>query len=210
MSPENEHRDGVDEAADQPEYIIEGARSGRSRCKTCRRQIEKGGLRLGVLIEGPFGTGYLWHHLACAARRMFDRVEEAYEAEAWANAKTPPANLPELVELRALRAKAEERQKQRKTIPYAELSPSGRARCRQCDEPLPKGEVRIVVGQLIEFGSQTRVGPRPVHPRCVAEALEAPDSATEKQGLAERLRANSGELPVTALDAAIEAIGPLD
>ena len=54
-------------------YVIEGARSSRSRCKSCRRKIDKGVLRIGVLIEGPYGTGYLWHHLRCAARRQFER-----------------------------------------------------------------------------------------------------------------------------------------
>ena len=70
-----------------PAYVIEGARSSRSRCKTCRRKIDKGGLRIGMLIEGPYGTGYLWHHLRCAARRRFEQVQEAYEAEAWKEAK---------------------------------------------------------------------------------------------------------------------------
>ena len=35
------------------DYVIEGARSGRSRCKTCRRTIAKDALRIGVLIDGP-------------------------------------------------------------------------------------------------------------------------------------------------------------
>ena len=79
-------------------YVIEGARSSRSRCKTCRRTIDKGALRIGMLIEGPYGTGYLWHHLRCAARRQFDRVAEAYEAEAWKEAKEAPSKVPELEE----------------------------------------------------------------------------------------------------------------
>ena len=79
---------------DLPLYVIEGARSGRSRCKSCRRAISKGALRLGVLIEGPYGKGYLWHHLSCAARHRFDSVEEAYGLEAWKEAKEPPEPVP--------------------------------------------------------------------------------------------------------------------
>ena len=55
-------------------YRIEPARSGRSKCKACRRAIPKDALRFGFLIEGPFGPGYLWHHMNCAARRHMDKL----------------------------------------------------------------------------------------------------------------------------------------
>jgi hypothetical protein len=204
---EAEDRGKQQQDADQaPEYVIEGARSGRSKCKTCRRKIDKGGLRLGVLIEGPFGTGYLWHHLKCAARRMPDRVEEAYEARAWNNAANPPTDLPSLDDLRKERVEADERRRKRKTIPYAEVSPTGRARCKHCGEPLPEGELRIVLGKLVEFGSQSRVAPHAVHASCAALALEEPDCATEAEDLAASLRENSGELPTGMLESALEKI----
>ena len=41
------------EAAPEPElapYVLESARSSRSKCRTCRRKIEKGKLRLGILL----------------------------------------------------------------------------------------------------------------------------------------------------------------
>lgn len=192
-----------------PPYIIEGARSSRSRCKTCRRKIDKGVLRLGIRIEGPFGTGHLWHHLRCAARRQFDRLEEAYETEAWLAAKEPPAKVPPLEELRALKDEAQQRHKERRTIPYAEVSPSGRARCKHCGEPLAKGAVRIVLGQLVTFGSQSRVGPYNVHPACVREALESGEMATEPDELLQALRTNSS-IPADLLDEALRGIGPLD
>lgn len=198
------------EEPELPPYVIEGARSSRSRCKTCRKKIDKGALRLGILIEGPFGTGYLWHHLRCAARRHFDRLEEAYENEAWNEAKEPPGKIPALDELRALQVEAEKKKKQRKTIPYAEISPTGRARCKHCGEPLEKDEPRIVLGQHVAFGSQTRVGPYNVHPECVAEALESGEMATEAEGLLDALRANSDDLAAAALDDAISRIGSLD
>ena len=46
-------------------YLIEAARSSRSKCRTCKRKIDKDLLRIGILLEGPYGTGYLWHHLTC-------------------------------------------------------------------------------------------------------------------------------------------------
>ncbi len=69
--------------SDEPElptHVIEPARSSRSKCKACRRAIDKGVLRIGILISGPFGDGYLGHHLACAARRRLEDVEEADRA----------------------------------------------------------------------------------------------------------------------------------
>ena len=82
-----------------PPFVIEPARSGRSKCKTCRRLINKGDLRLGVRIEGPFGLGYIWHHINCAAKHQFDRLEAAYRLQSWkAGLQIPPLDdLKELV-----------------------------------------------------------------------------------------------------------------
>ena len=190
-----------------PPYVIEGARSSRSKCKTCRRKIDKGTLRIGILIEGPYGTGYMWHHLTCAARRRLEDVEKAYEQEAWNAAKEPPSKLPELDKLRALREKTLQRKEERKAIPYIEVDPSGRAKCKHCDEPIPKDSLRVVLGREVEFGNQVRVGPINVHAACVAEALQAADCATESEGLAEELRANSTDAPPDRVEEAIAAIG---
>jgi hypothetical protein len=190
-----------------PPYIIEGARSGRSRCKTCRRTIPKGALRIGILIDGPYGKGYLWHHIKCAARRQFERVEEAYRAQAWNEAKQPPAEIPGLDELKAHAERAEERRKSRKQPPYAELDPSGRARCKQCDQLIEKDSVRFVLGRSVQFGNQVRTAPIHVHPACVPGALQAEDNATDREGLAEAVRAASEEVPSDRLEAALLLIG---
>jgi hypothetical protein len=193
-------------AEQHPPYVIEGARSGRSRCKTCRRTIQKDALRIGILIEGPYGTGYLWHHLKCAARRQFDRVEEAYRLESWRNAKDPPARVPDLEDLRHHAEKAAERRQARRQPPYAELDPSGRARCKQCDQKMEKGSVRIVLGRRIQFGNQVRTAPIHVHPRCVQAALDAEDNATETAGLIEALRESGSELPSNRLEQALAEV----
>lgn len=189
-------------------YVIEGARSSRAKCKTCRRKIDRGALRIGFLIEGPFGTGYLWHHLNCAARRHFERVQEAYGLEAWKEAKEPPAKLPGLDKLEKLREQAEDRRRNRRNPPYAEIDPSGRARCKHCGEPMTKGEPRVVLGREVIFGSQTRVAPIHVHPGCVAAELQADDCATDADGFEAALKANSGDLAPAcwqALEAALAA-----
>lgn len=196
-------------AEQKPPYVIENARSGRARCKTCRRVIPKGQLRLGILIEGPYGVGYLWHHLKCAARRQFDRVEEAYGLQAWNEAKDPPRRVPSLDELRRHAEKAEERRKTRRDPPFVEEDPSGRARCKQCGEAIPKGSIRVVLGKRVQFGNQVRTSPIHVHPRCVATAIGEEDSATEAAGLADALRASRGEVPAERVEATLAEIGPL-
>lgn len=200
------------EEEELPPYIIERARSGRSKCKTCQRKIDKDALRIGVYVEGRFGAGHMWHHLTCAAKRMMDQVEEAYGLEAWNFAKEPPAgsDLPSLDELRALAQQAEvereKREKAKKTIPYAEVAPSGRSKCKYSGETIPLGAVRIVLGKEAHFGNQVRTSAFAVLPRFVGDALEDPEIATERDGLAEALRENSdidGEL----LDRALEEAG---
>lgn len=192
-----------------PSYVLEGARSSRSRCKVCRRAIQKGTLRLGVLIEGPYGTGYLWHHLTCAARRKFEDVEEAYRQQAWTNAKTPPGRVPELDELQKIRQDAAQRRKDRKPIPHAERAPSGRAKCKLCDQPIEKDSLRVVLGRGVTFGSQVRTAPINVHPRCVAEALAADDCTTEIENFEQALRANSTDVSPEQLDDLVAKIGDL-
>jgi len=190
-----------------PPYVIEGARSSRSRCKTCRRKINKGLPRIGMLIEGPFGTGYLWHHLNCAARGQFERVEEAYRLEAWNEAKELLAKIPDLAELARLQTEADERKSKRKELPYAEPAPTGRARCKHCGEVIEKDSLRVTLGRLVEFGNQVRTTPINVHPRCVAAEIDAEDCGTERDGFNEALRANSGEAAAEKIDAAIAEIG---
>ncbi len=203
------------EAQELPSYIIEQARSGRSKCKGCKRAIDKGELRLGVLIEGPFGEGHMWYHLTCAAKRILPKLEAAYECEAWNNAQAPPdpESLPELTELRELGAKAEAERKQqeqdRKVLPYAELAPSNRSKCKQSGEAIEQGAVRIVLAKQAQFGNQVRKAPFAVLPQHVRAALADPEMETSPHSLLDELRANS-KIETARLEEAIEAIGDLD
>lgn len=181
-------------------YLLEEARSSRSRCRTCRRKIDKGKLRLGILLEGPYGTGYLWHHLTCAAKRKADDVEEAYDQRAW----DPDLEVPPLEELRKLKEKAEEEKKNRLEIPHAERAPSDRSKCKHCDQPIAKGAFRVVLAREIAFGRQVRSMPIKVHPACVAAELLAEDCQTEVEGFEDALRANT---PGLTEEEAVEILG---
>ena len=194
-----------------PPYIIEAARSGRSKCKSCRKAIPKEGLRLGVLVEGPFGVGHMWYHLNCAAKRLFAKLEDAYQHQAWACAKVPleESDLPTLAELSELKEEAEKKKAERKELPHVELAPSGRSRCKHCDETIEKGDPRVVIGRAVEFGQQVRTSPINVHPACVADALQAEDCATEPDGFFEALRANSKGIEAAVIDSVEAEVGSL-
>jgi hypothetical protein len=205
-----EEDDMSEEIAEQPPaYLIEAARSNRSKCKTCNRAIARGSLRLGIQIEGPFGAGYLWHHLRCAARRQLERVEEAYEAKAWEAAKEPPGQVPPIEELRRLREDSEQRRQERQELPYAERAPSGRSSCKHCNETIERDSFRVAIGREARFGRQVRIAPINVHPGCVKAALQAEDCATESAGFAQALRDNS-RLEAAEVDAVLGQIGDVE
>ncbi|MDA1092331.1 MAG: hypothetical protein O3A25_03520 [Acidobacteria bacterium] len=192
----------------QPElapYLLESARSSRSKCRTCRRKIDKDTLRLGILLEGPYGTGYLWHHLTCAARRRLEDVEAAYEQQAFAqDLKVPP-----LSDLQALKEKAEKARAERKELPYVERAPSGRSKCKNCGKAINQDAFRVVLASEAAFGNQVRATPINVHPDCVHAELESEGCMTEADGFETRLRQNS-TLEPSAIDEALAAIGDLD
>jgi hypothetical protein len=202
-----------EEPVELPPYVIENARSGRSKCKTCQRKIDADILRIGVLVDGRFGQGYMWHHLTCGAKRLLEQVEEAYEQEAWLNAKVPPdpEDLPSLEKLRSLAEKAgeerEKKEKAKKTIPYAEIAPSNRSKCKQSGEAIDKGAVRIILGMEANFGNQTRVAPYAVLPQHLEQALMEPDMGPEEEGLADALRENSRDIDPELLEQTIAEAG---
>jgi len=207
--PEPAQEDAQEPEVQQPPFVIEGARSGRARCKLCRKKIDKDVLRLGTLIEGPYGVGYIWEHLTCAARRSFPKVEQAYQNKAWELAKSPPDEVPELTELAALRDVAEAKKAERLELPHAQIAPSGRSRCKHSGEPIEKGALRVVLGREVEFGNQVRTTPINVLPQYVAAAMAEPDCATQMDGFEEALRANSRGVESHVIDALLEEIGPL-
>ena len=209
-APEDASKDAsgaTEEGAEEelPPYRIEAARSSRSRCRTCKRKIDKDKLRLGVLLEGPYGTGYLWHHLTCAAKRRPDDVEGAYELSAWDEGLEVPA----LDELRQLKQKAEEERAKRKEAPYVDVAPTARAKCKHCGEPIEKGSFRFALLREVVFGRQARGTPINVHPRCVAAELLAEDCITEVEGFHDAVRTNSRDMEASTIEEALTQLGDL-
>jgi hypothetical protein len=200
----------ADSAAPEPElapYLIENARSSRSKCRTCRRKIDKDTLRIGVLLEGPYGTGYLWHHLNCAAKRRFDDVAEAYKQSAWA----PELKVPELAQLEKLKEVAEQKRADKKEAPWAERAKTGRSKCKHCDEPIAKDSWRVILDRMVEFFGQERRGPVNIHPHCVAAELQSEDCPTEVEGFFDVLRENCADAyDSKELDELVGLIGAIE
>ena len=200
----------ADSAAPEPElapYLIENARSSRSKCRTCRRKIDKDTLRIGVLLEGPYGTGYLWHHLNCAAKRRFDDVAEAYKQSAWA----PELKVPELAQLEKLKEDAEQKRADKKEAPWAERAKTGRSKCKHCDEPIAKDSWRVILDRMVGFFGQERRGPVNIHPHCVAAELQSEDCPTEVEGFFDVLRENCADAyDSKELDELVGLIGAIE
>lgn len=115
------------------DHVIEPATSGRAKCRGCGQKIEKDELRFGERAPNPFGDGEAtyWFHLICGALRRPDEflssdcglVDDSVKAMAQAGCEH--YRLPR--------------------IARAERAPSGRAKCRQCRQPIAAESWRIAL-----------------------------------------------------------------
>jgi hypothetical protein len=115
-------------------HVIEPAASGRSKCRACSTAIAKGELRFGERLPNPFADGEMtvWFHLQCAAYTRPDSLQETTD--------DLPADQSTDLLATIKNALAHERLQQ---IGGIGLSPSARARCRQCREPIARDDWRI-------------------------------------------------------------------
>jgi poly [ADP-ribose] polymerase len=169
---------------------IELAKTGRARCRTCRQAIDKGTLRFGEEQPSAFseGTQWVWHHLACAAKKKPQLVRDAL-------AKFD-GDVPGRDEIDKLLAEAD---KKATTFPYAERAPTGRSKCQHCDASIEKGTLRIAVERDVEVGGMMRQGAGYLHPKCAVEH-------TGDEHLMDLVRANSKALSPAELDELAEQL----
>lgn len=147
---------------------IEEAKSGRASCRTCKKPIAKGELRLGVEAANAFGDqpAMQWHHLACAAQKLPKELEEAM--------KSYSGEIANRAELETAMADAISKGHAKPGgLPYADRAPTGRARCMQCQTAIAKDSLRVAVEREIEVGMQVQTGAGYLHPACVPAYLEA-------------------------------------
>jgi len=184
--------------------VIEEAKSGRASCRTCRKPIAKGELRLGVETQTQFSDtpSLQWHHLPCAAGKL--------PAELRAALAEYPGEVPNRAELDAAMQQADQKTAAKPAgHPYADHAPTGRAKCMECGQPIEKATFRIAVERELEIGGNATRGTGYLHPGCVAANLENIGGSLGAGGsleeLIEGLRANS-RLTEAELDGVIADI----
>ena len=178
--------------------VIEEAKSGRASCRTCKKPIAKGELRLGIETQTQFSDApsLQWHHLPCAAAKHPDELRAALAEY--------PGEVPGRAELDAAMEEAAKKASAKATgLPHVERAPTGRARCLQCEQAIEKASFRVAVERELEIGGNVTHGAGYLHPACVAENLAATGGSLA--GLIEGLRANS-KLSEDELDGVIADI----
>src|SRR6202012_3050486 len=118
--------------------VIEEAKSGRASCRTCKKPIAKGELRLGVEQVTQFSDtpSMQWHHLLCAAAKL--------PAELKASLDEFHGTVPNRGELDQAMADALKKgQAKPGGFPYIDRAPTGPAKCMQCEEPIAKASFRV-------------------------------------------------------------------
>lgn len=154
-------------------HLIEAAKSNRASCRGCREKISKGELRFGEETFNNFsssgGAAYRWYHLKCAASQHPDKLGEAMA--------TFEGELPgrDLLTAAIAAGKAARKARGKPSFPYAERAPSGRSRCRHCEEKIEKGAFRVAVETEVDTGSFVTSGAGYLHPACSAEFTEDPE-----------------------------------
>jgi ribosomal protein L37AE/L43A len=175
--------------------MIEEAKSGRASCRTCKKAIAKGELRLGVETQTQFGDApaLQWHHVLCAAAKLPVELRAALDAYPGAVANRAELDAAMDAALKAGSAKPG-------GFPYVDRAPTGRARCMQCEQPIDKGAFRVAVERELTIGANVTRGAGYLHPRCVAANLD--NIGGSRDELIDGLRAHS-RLPEAELDGVI-------
>lgn len=170
-------------------HIIEAAKSGRASCRTCKKPIAKGDLRLGEEVPNQFDAGemtHVWHHLECAAKKKPGPLKAALDS---ATIEIPnKAELQKLIDDNAKNVKPS-------TFPYAERAPTGRSTCMVCSEAIPKGELRVAVEREVDTGSFVTQGAGYLHPACTLEHV-----SEDVEALLKKIKEHSPGLEAADLD----------
>ena len=172
--------------------VIEVAKTGRARCRTCRQTIDKGALRFGDEQPSAFSDEMqmAWHHLACAARKKPAAVREALSQFT--------GEVPGRDEIEKLLAEADETAV---AFPHAERAPTGRSSCLQCHEPIANGALRVAVEREVDVAGMARMGAGYLHPACAQKYTGTDD-------LLSLLQKNSRKLADADREELVRALSP--
>ena len=148
-------------------HLIEEAKTGRASCRSCRKPIARGELRLGEEVPNAFAAGevtHQWHHLPCAARKKPLVLEAALA--------TTTLTVPDRTTLDADIAAHKKNQKP-VAWPFAERAKTSRSTCLHCSESIEKGTLRIAIEREVDTGAFVTTGSGYLHAACAPEWLEA-------------------------------------
>jgi hypothetical protein len=143
-------------------HVFETARTGRARCRACRKVIAKGEWRLGQKVDNPYGEGEatFYFHPICAAAKIPDVLLGALAA---AEEVVPCAQeYRRLAELASVHRRLPR-------LGRIEVAPSGRARCRHCRKSIDRGSRRMAL-EVVDNGMLDSWGY--LHLGCVREYVE--------------------------------------
>lgn len=179
-------------------HIVETAKSGRARCRTCGGGIQKGELHLAEEASDPAsdtGTTSYRHHLECAAKKAPAALRAALER--------CPFPVPHRPVLERLIAENEPRQKPT-SLPYAERAPSPKTHCGECHTVIAKGSLRVALHRENEGLNPTMpTTPRYFHAACVHSVI-----AGDLVVALGQIRTNSPGLTHEDMDELTRALGP--
>lgn len=169
-------------------HTIEPAASGRSKCRGCGKPIAKGELRFGERLPNPFADGdmTIWFHIQCAAYKRPDSFEEVLD------------QVQDDVEALTAAVTLGKQHHRLDRIATLGKAPSGRARCRSCQETIAKDEWRIGLS-FFEEGMFNASGF--IHVSCSKSYFETAD-------IADRLTHFGAELDASDLADAIALLNP--
>ena len=141
--------------------VIELSKSSRASCRKCKKKIEKDTLRFGVESDMQYGDdpSYRWYHLECGASvepAQLEKLLSTYEGE-----------IPDREKID--KAIAAGKKGKKPSFPYAEVAPSGRSKCMQCEETIEKGQLRVAVEREVDTGSFVTKGAGYLHVACAIE-----------------------------------------
>lgn len=174
--------ESTDDSPVKPEVSaprLESSPNGRAKCRGCGQNIAKGEQRFGESVVSPF-TGSettLWFHADCAACRRPEAAIALFESESAAD----PTLKPLLDE-----ASLGVQHPRLARVALIERSPSGRAKCRQCQELIGKDLLRI----KLEIFEEARFQPIGyIHLTCQREYFGAPPSLERLKRCVQQLSA---------------------
>ncbi|RZF40692.1 hypothetical protein LSTR_LSTR007983 [Laodelphax striatellus] len=167
-------------------YKAEYAKSGRASCRGCKSTIEKGTLRMAVMVKSPMFDGKMayWYHYMCffAKQKPKSIGDIAHYADLrWEDQQKIEKKIAEIssgpaVDEKPAKGKGKKAATKRGKQTAAtnelkdflvEYAKSSRATCKGCDEKIVKEEVRISKKEY-ESNEAKRFGgiPQWHHPEC--------------------------------------------